>query len=73
MPDTQRIEWSELREGETFVVIADRDAAGAWRFFQRNAWEIHWYRVQPGPRLLAKAEQLSTQRGPLEKTPALAV
>ena len=55
----KRIEWTEVRQGEVFFVIADETAVG-WEFWERSSWEIQWYRMQGSPELMAKAEQMAT-------------
>ena len=60
----QRVHWREFRDQETFLMIAEKDRQGAWRFFEKSAWEIHWYRVAPTLQHIARAEQLLTEQAP---------
>ncbi len=54
-----RIEWTEVRRGETFRIDAQKTSLG-WAFQDKSIWEARWYAVKnPSPELIAKAEKLS--------------
>lgn len=37
-----RLEWSEVRDGDTVFVIAEPTSDG-WIFFERSTWEVTWW------------------------------
>jgi hypothetical protein len=51
-----RVEWTEVRAEESYWVIADFTNNG-WEFWEKNAWEIRWYRMATTPQCLDKAER----------------
>jgi len=62
-----RVEWTEVREQESYLVIADLTDKG-WEFWERSSWEIRWYPMISTSQLVTKAEH--TLRGPARRTAA---
>jgi len=52
---TVQISWNEVREDANYFVTADLTADG-WEFWERDPWEIRWFRVKATGELIAKAE-----------------
>ena len=54
---SRRKEGQEIRNGELFMVIADRGSDGAWQFFEKSTWEPTWYPCEATPERLRWANQ----------------
>ena len=55
------VSWNRVRDDAYFFVIADLTADG-WEFWERESWEIRWYRLPPTEELIAKAESFLHDR-----------
>jgi hypothetical protein len=53
----RRVEWTEVRLGEMFRIIADNTAAG-WVFHEQSIWEVRWFKISSTPEFIAKANEL---------------
>jgi hypothetical protein len=61
-PQITRVEWNDFRRGEiTFRIIAERNGL-QWEFWEKDIWEVRWYRLDATPGLIAMAEELNKQR-----------
>jgi hypothetical protein len=49
------VTWNEIREDAYCFVIADLTADG-WELWERDSWEIRWFRMKATGELIAKAE-----------------
>jgi len=49
------VSWNQIREDAYYFVIADLTTAG-WEFWERDSWEIRWFRMKATGELIAKAE-----------------
>ena len=52
-----RVEWTEVRDQEPYLVIADLTPKG-WEFWERSSWEVRWYPMTSTSQLVAKAERI---------------
>jgi len=50
-----QVSWNEVRADAYCFVIADLTADG-WEFWERDSWEIRWFRMKATDELIAKAE-----------------
>jgi hypothetical protein len=55
------LEWTEVRLGEMFRIIANKTKAG-WVFYEESIWEVRRFKISPDPELIAKAEKLSFEQ-----------
>ena len=47
----RRIEWTELRDGELYFVVAESSGAD-WEFSERSSWETRYFPLPAtGPRM----------------------
>jgi hypothetical protein len=59
---SMRVEWNEDRSDRgAYRVIAEWNGV-AWEFWEKDAWEIRWYPMEPSPTLIAKAEILCNEQ-----------
>ena len=58
--DGVRVEWTVIRDSETFRIIAERNADRHWDFFDKSVWEIRWHSVVSTSALVAKADALAS-------------
>jgi|KBSMisStandDraft_5_1062788.scaffolds.fasta_scaffold137809_4 hypothetical protein len=59
-----QVTWNQAREDAYYFVIADLTADG-WEFWERDSWEIRWFRMKATGELISKAESfLRYQRSP---------
>jgi hypothetical protein len=49
------VSWNEVREDAYCFIIADLTTNG-WEFWERDSWEIRWFRMKATSELSAKAE-----------------
>jgi len=54
---TVHVSWHEVREDAYCFVIADLTADG-WEFWERDSWELRWFRMKATGELIAKAESI---------------
>jgi hypothetical protein len=52
---TVQVSWNQVRDDADYFVIADLTTDG-WQFWERDSWEIRWFRMKATGELVAKAE-----------------
>jgi len=52
---TVQVSWNQVRDEAYYFVIADLTTDG-WQFWERDSWEIRWFRMKATGELIAKAE-----------------
>ena len=58
MKKVDRVDWSEIRDGEPFFVIAEKKGE-VWEFAEKSTWECSWYPMKSTVALIAKAQGLA--------------
>ena len=65
----KRIEWHEDRKMdftdtglERFLITAEREKDGTWRFYEKSIWDVCWYDLPSTPELINRAEAQSRKR-----------
>jgi len=64
------VTWNEVREDAYCFIIADLTADG-WEFWERDSWEIRWFRMKATDELIAKAESFLRDREIATAVPSL--
>ncbi len=52
-----RVDWTETRPDGLVCIIAEW-AEARWVFWERDSWEVRWYKIDSQPQLVATAERL---------------
>lgn len=58
MANSRRVEWTELRRDESFLIVAEKTPTG-WAISDKSIWEVRWYPLAPTRELVQKAEKLA--------------
>lgn len=57
-----RVEWSEIRLGESYRVIADKQPGEYWEFWEKSMYEVKWYPMTSTHDLVDRADSLAAER-----------
>lgn len=59
-----RVEWPEIRSGEAYRVIAEKQPGECWEFWEKSMYEVKWYRMTSTADRIDKADGLIAELQP---------